>query len=784
MRGHARCATSTFVAIVVGLLLAVGLLPPPSGAITATAEPGAGIAAADRGGRATSEPVRYVRRLLYDLHNQGDPDPAFVDYLYLLLYVETGGMSVPHRIEWLQARLEGRVAVVEDLFLAALRRDLDQDSRDAFLPRLAKVGRLKLMADLLGSAEYRTTQGGGTDGGWIDAVYRDALGRPADAAGRAYFLGQLAQGRTRAAIASSITGGAEGRRALVKRLMTELLRRPADAAGVTYFAGRLTAGTTVERVVAMIASSPEYQVKARASYAQHHDLSVVALLQGNLIEHTSLDGSPTILPRRIEVSGVPEGQELLGIDIRPATEVLYGVTTGGQVVSITPGGVATLVGPPLPGFDWQGRIGIDVDPVADEVVVTTGVRAYRVDPDTGAAVLAVSAAAFGDGDVHEGADAWMVANAFTDSWRWTPPPTTTTQMVIEGAHDVLATLGPDGELSTVGPLHVDVYEYTAFDIAPEDPKGAYAFMALPGSGWSTWRIDLITGEPRLLRHHIAERWLGLAVVGTEDAQAEELAYGVTPGASPQLRRFTTRDPDVTASWSIAGINAGTDVVGLDARPATGDLFAIGSDGQVYALTFAIGAPAVLATPRGAPLPQFAPADGVGFDVDPAEDAIRVVNGDRSYRVRLADGVVYGDGATPGTPGLLTMWPPGSPAPMIAGTAFTASQRGAPAPPADPDAFGSGSLEHIDLTGVARLVSTQPFKPLEVAPVGPLLGPGTNVTAVDGFDISGSLHQSAVALARVDGHQVMIDIDLATGAAHHVVEVSSGPGVVYTAFALV
>jgi hypothetical protein len=273
----------------------------------------------------------------------------------------------------------------------------------------------------------------------------------------------------------------------------------------------------------------------------------------------------------------------------------------------------------------------------------------------------------------------------------------------------------------------------------------------------------------------------MAIVGTEDARAEEVAYGVTPGAAPQLRRFTTFGSDVSATWAITGIAAGTDVVGLDARPATGDLYAIGSNGQIYALAFAPGGLTVVATPLGSALASFDSTMGVGFDVDPAEDAIRVVNGDRSYRVRITDGVVYGDGATPGTPGVITI--PGSAAPNLAGTAFTASQRGAPAPPSDPDQPGSGSLHHIDLTGGGRLVDAQPFRPLEGFVVGPLLPGGPAVTAVDGFDISGSFHQSAVALIRTGGRQVVVDIDLRTGLATETAEVSAGPAVAYSAFAL-
>ncbi len=757
------------MALVVGLLV-VGVGAPPSAGAARDGGDGAPVEAPPARGL-TSE-VMDVRVLLYDLLNQADPEQWYVAFLDLIFYVEPTG-PIPKMIESMQTDEEGRGAVVDDLFGAVLRRAADPASRTFFIGRLARTGRQKVMADLLASAEYHARRGGGTDAGWIDALYRDALGRPADAAGRQYFLDQMAAGRTRGSIASFFTGGAEGRRALVRRLMTELLRRPADAAGVTYFASRLAAGTSVERVIAMIASSDEYAITSRAP--QPLPVDVVLLLPDDRIEYRQLGDLVGLQPRTIAVDGLPDGDHLVAIGIRPVTESLYGITDGGQVMALTPGGDATLVGSPLPGFDATGGVGLDVDPVDDVIEVVAGDRVHRVDPDTGATTTTASLA-YAAGDRHQGTTPDLAAGAFTNRTTGLPLPTETTRYAIDAAADALVTRTPGGTLTTVGPLHADVGTVIGLDTSPDAPQAAYAVFDLPEAGTSFWRIDLATGQPRVVALDHADELLDLAVVGDPKMPGDEPAYGVTPGATPQLRRFTTRDGEATQSWSVVGVAPGTDVVGLDVRPATGGLYGIGSNGQVYGLALGPGPTTVTATAIGSPLAGIDPADGIGFDVDPATDAIRVVDGDRSRAVRISDGVVLAD-----EPVVFHLQPGG---PAIVGSAFTSSERGAPAPPADREQAGHGALFHLELAEGGRLLWEQPLYENEVTDVGALVpGGGFVVSGIVGFDISGGLRHTPYALLEVGGRQTVASIDLATGEASPLTDVSETPQTAYSAFAL-
>lgn len=66
----------------------------------------------------------------------------------------------------------------------------------------------------------------------------------------------------------------------------------------------------------------------------------------------------------VNVTGLGAGENLVGIDRRPTTGVLYAVSNQGRVFSIAAGGTATLIGT-VPGISGATVIGIDFNPEAD-----------------------------------------------------------------------------------------------------------------------------------------------------------------------------------------------------------------------------------------------------------------------------------------------------------------------------------------------------------------------------------------------------------------------------------
>ncbi len=110
---------------------------------------------------------------------------------------------------------EHRRHLVATAFSSYLGRSPDPGGMDWYVGLLRRsVTATTVRADLLGSAE-RYSRAGGTNEGWVDAVYQDVLGRDPEPAGRQYFLDQLAAGVPREPLASAIlvapeaTAGAE-----------------------------------------------------------------------------------------------------------------------------------------------------------------------------------------------------------------------------------------------------------------------------------------------------------------------------------------------------------------------------------------------------------------------------------------------------------------------------------------------------------------------------------------------------------------------------------------------
>lgn len=117
-----------------------------------------------------------------------------------------------------------------------------------------------IRAGLLGSEENFRREGG-TNDGFLAALYRDVLGREIDVGGRANWLGLLARGWTRYGVALALLRSAEGLTAKVQGLYRQYLRREADAGGLANFVGLLRRGMPEPAVAAALVGSPEYAAR-------------------------------------------------------------------------------------------------------------------------------------------------------------------------------------------------------------------------------------------------------------------------------------------------------------------------------------------------------------------------------------------------------------------------------------------------------------------------------------------------------------------------------------------
>ena len=99
-----------------------------------------------------------------------------------------------------------------------------------------------------------------------------------------------------------------------------------------------------------------------------------------------------------------------------------------------------------------------------------------------------------------------------------------------------------------------------------------------------------------------------------------------------LLRFKANSPESARSKQITGLPGGVVLKGIDFRPATGDLYALGSDNVVYRVN-PWTAIAVAEGPAFESTPSALNGDRIGFDFNPTVDKIRVTS-DADDNIRL------------------------------------------------------------------------------------------------------------------------------------------------------
>jgi Domain of unknown function (DUF4394) len=99
-----------------------------------------------------------------------------------------------------------------------------------------------------------------------------------------------------------------------------------------------------------------------------------------------------------------------------------------------------------------------------------------------------------------------------------------------------------------------------------------------------------------------------------------------------LLSFNERSPRHVSSKAITGLPAGVMLRGIDFRPATGDLYALGNDKVVYRVNV-VTAIAVAEGPAFESAPAALNSSNIGFDFNPTVDKIRVTS-DFDDNIRL------------------------------------------------------------------------------------------------------------------------------------------------------
>ena len=501
----------------------------------------------------------------------------------------------------------------------------------------------------------------------------------------------------------------------------------------TYLLGCLLAGSMIftscskdESLPLNLENSSELKAfdrscpKGTEFYALTSTNELVKYSSGNSIKEIS----------NVTITGLQNTERILAIDFRPATGQLYGVSNQSRIYVIRPNtGVAVAVSqtPFTPAINGT-EVGFDFNPTVDRIRLVTNMdQNLRLNPETGLVVLV-------DGSINPSGTT-VTAVAYTNSVAGAAT-TTLYDIDVEGDKLYMQTPPNNGSLVVVGDLGVQALGEAGFDIAPDN---SIAIAALFGRGqdgdddseeskgnkYRFYNINLSTGEAKKAGK-TNRVIIGLAI------PTNPVAY-----AAGQANNLIIFNPTTTAgmvSKNITGLQSGEVVLGIDMRPATAQLYALGSSNRIYTVNMASGAATAVGTT------DFTPAlsgTSFGFDFNPTVDRIRVVsNTGQNLRLNPITGTVAA---------VDPMLNPGTPS--VDGAAYKNNFAGAL----------TTQLYDIDFA-TDKLYEQNPANAGTLTEVGSL---GLDVSAGSGFDIGG-MSNNAFGIFTVAGNTSLYSINLTTG----------------------
>jgi hypothetical protein len=383
------------------------------------------------------------------------------------------------------------------------------------------------------------------------------------------------------------------------------------------------AGLGMALLLALALLAPQLRTAAAQTSGGHTVYAVTA--DNQLVRFAS--NAPGALGAALPIGGLQPGESILGIDFRPATGQLFALGSTSRLYVLDPStGAATQVGAgsfalPLAGAEF----GFDFNPTVDRIrVVSDAGQNLRLNPNTGAVVDADTGAdgVQPDGDLN-GVATGLVAAGYINNF---PSATTTALYGIDADLDLLVLQSPPNNGTTVfaGALGVDIDAVAGFDIVS---SGNQAFAALTPSGETTSRwytVDLASGVATEVGA------LGAAIMAIAiEPPAPEMVYALT--SSNRLLSFSSGAPGtITGTVAVSGLQEGEELLAIDFRPATGELYGVGSTSRLYAIDTLSGAAMLVGTQ---PLSPTLAGEAFGLDFNPTVDRIRAVS-DAEQNLRL------------------------------------------------------------------------------------------------------------------------------------------------------
>lgn len=548
-------------------------------------------------------------------------------------------------------------------------------------------------------------------------------------------------------------------------------------------------------ISAAIAFTPALQQSYTGTFAIGYALSNNSLIA---VDTTNPDAPNTAIP----VTQLGTGETLVGIDFRPQNGKLYGLTTNGAggvrlyVISLQTGIATPLTAAPVQFDNGSGTpvaitgtsFGIDFNPTVDRlrIVTDTGLN-FRMNPNTGTLIdgNTTTPGVNSDGSISS-ATTTVDATAYTNN---APNVTVTTQYTLDAASDRLFIQNPPNAGTQTNPLPITLngtrLDFTAvngFDI-PAGVNVTTANTAATGQAIAALTVGGTTGLYAIELSTGAATSLGTLGSGTLPVQGFTVQNDLgTPlialsADGTQLLRLNSATPNTVATTAITGVPTGETIVGIDFRPATGQLFAVSinataNTGTVLILDPQTGAATAVGTPgqvafvdsTGAPVDLPDPLTaGYGIDFNPTVDRIRVVTSTGlNFRLNPVTGAPV-DSANPPA-GINPDQNIGGSATGASATAYTNSFNGATVT----------TQYTLDATTDRLFIQNPPNAGTQTTGLAVTLnGAPLDFTAVNGFDIPAGVRVSTAnaaasgrgfAALTVGGVNNLYAIELSTGAA--------------------
>ena len=514
-----------------------------------------------------------------------------------------------------------------------------------------------------------------------------------------------------------------------------------------------------------------------------------ALFSFNSSDATRLCSGP------ISITGLASGENVVGIDVRPADQNLYavGVTAAGagRVFQIdrTTGAIsaaqAIVTGVSAPFTLTGTNFGIAFDPEVDLLrVVSDGTTNNNLRIDVTSGVVQ-------SGDMRiDPAAAVLAAAAYTNSFGPARPATTKLYTIDTTAAALNVQNPPNtGAQVRVAPLTVPgapgaaavpigtITAVRGFDIKGAD-NTAFAGLSVGAMATNTtlYKINLDSG---------LSTPLGVIGAGTGTPLISGTVRGITVNAVPQATVFgvtadirlisfkesSTGTLDVNVP--ITGLANGEDIKAIDARPANGVIYAFTNLGATYILDPTTGAVSgrvafTAAQPPLVPAPDpFTTTNGLtpGVDFNPVVDRLRLIDDagsmlSNNLRIDVLSGATITDRN------------------LNVGVKVTGA------------AYSTTTLYTLDTASDRLNMQTPPNDGVQVD-VGALTLAGVRVDATDagGFDIAGSSNFAVAVLATNASAGIaarpatVFTVDLANGTLTPVGAIGLAPGLAVTGLAL-